>query len=158
MPLPTAWSSLQNVLNTLEHNLMGQLQTLQPPYRAVHGRYFQGIATSDFFPVNGENVVPNIHGKPDYQAEDWAAFGVVFPATIQCACSVFVSEGPDGFDWSLRMGVELDGVPWGKIQAGVGVYFDSTDWVALEPAVTGMGLATDGPMTVRTMEDCVCPP
>ena len=136
MPLPSNPQGLEGRLNALAVSLMNQFNAKMPTFLTGHGWYFQGIGTADKLPANGEEVVPDLSRHPHYQSESWADLGINFPATIECAVSVWNYDGPNGKDWQLRLGVEINGVPWIRTFSGNGTEAASTgDWVPVEPSI-----------------------
>jgi hypothetical protein len=95
-------ATLQQIRDAIDARLAVLWPTLvsrQNTYFALRGRYFQGLATHAVPPTDGNLVVADrLSARPDYQLEDWTAFGV---ATWTEAFSIEVHQyvGPLGAGW-----------------------------------------------------------
>jgi hypothetical protein len=84
----------------------------QESYRALLGRYWQGLRSHTVPPEDGETLPPEPARRPSYQAEDWASFGISLPVEMSCAVQVDTYEGPSGAGWVVSAAVRIDGVLW----------------------------------------------
>ena len=114
VPLP-----LQTTIDNLIADLITQLATLQPPYRAGRNRYWQGTPTHAVPPSDGAATAPNRNSKPTDQTENWQTFGIALPATIEASLSVSVYNGPAGQGYVVHAHVIVSGV-WHRKSLNVG--------------------------------------
>lgn len=117
-------------LQPVVESVMTEISGLQNAYFASHGRYFQGIKTTDIVPKEGTLVTPDKTRKPHHQLEDWNDFGANIndlPFSLEI-CSY---QSPFGCGWESIFLVEIDGVKHAKIVGeGVESYFRNFDWRA----------------------------
>ena len=105
LPLP-----LQNTIDNLITNLVGQLATLQPAYFAARGRYWQGTRTHTIIPIDGTATAPNRNSKPTDQTDTWQTFGITLPGTIEASLSVSVYQSRAGHGYVIHADVISSGV------------------------------------------------
>ena len=96
MPLSSA---LQTKFEKIITDVASDIAPRQIAYKAVHGRFWQGILTPSVLPKDGVTRAPDKTLKPSDQDEDWNDFGAVIPTAVECsfAVDIYGSDADEGY-------------------------------------------------------------
>jgi len=101
-------SSVQASVDAQISTLMTSLTVQQTTYKAVRGKFFQGLtsATDASLPNNTDvsllqTVPQSLNTAPTDQAETWNQIGIIIPGTISCSMTVNNYGGPQGQGWVM---------------------------------------------------------
>jgi hypothetical protein len=102
------------IRTAVEARLRALLQDIvqrQQVYRAMNGRYWQGVRTHAVTPADGAATAPDLTRKVG-DFEDWQTFGAQLPATVECAFQVDTYSGTGGDGYTVTVFVEVAGDVW----------------------------------------------
>lgn len=112
--MPTR-DQIQAVLETRFAAKLVDIQQRQDQFYAAHGRYWQGPATTDDAPADGEEVTPDPDRKAHGETLSWRDMGGL-PATLGSQLSIHTYDGPSGKGYAVclrfRSGGELRERVW----------------------------------------------
>lgn len=118
--------------NAAINDLIDSLASIQPGYRAMHGRYWQGVRTPQGTPANGAVLETDKDRKPSDQDESWYDAGAALPDSSLISVAVHVYDGPSGQGYDLEGRIELGGSIWQRV-AHTGVEsWRERDWIEIE--------------------------
>lgn len=101
-----------------------QVQPKEATYLASHGRYWQGIRTTDLASLPNNltadattaEVAPDTSVHPTDQAETWATANINLGATIPMALEIQTYEGPGGKGYVGIVYVKVNGTTYVRAQ------------------------------------------
>jgi hypothetical protein len=127
-------TALTDKIDTLVAGLLPSVSTLQVPYGVSKGgRFYQGIKTPPAIPADNVKGAVDLTVKPNYQAENWVAFGLALPATQEWSIEIYQYNAPQGRGYTVNAWVIEGGKTFCSV-TNVGPATDKpTGWFQVGP-------------------------
>ena|SRR5688572_18974849 len=97
---------------------LSEIRERQHVYRAMNGRYWQGVISHSIIPKDGLPGVLALDNKATDE-DNWTDFGLVLPPAIECALRVDTYSGVLGDGYTVTAIVGFNGDTYQRI-ANVG--------------------------------------
>ena len=139
--MPTL-AQVRTAVDTKLASLWGNVQTRQANYFATHGRYWQGIITTDVDKLpdnlasgNVLEMTPDLTRRPSDQATSWVDVGLV-SGNLPMAIQIDVYQAPSGYGYIATVYVQYRGTIYFR-SASVGPVDGSASWAIYNPNPVG---------------------